>query len=66
MHDLLSFMPRPRMKPTDDIRATVSDLVNDIQVLAQSDSASVLKVLAKYTRHQRRRIHRRADQHGRL
>jgi len=58
MHDLLSFMPRPRMKHTahDDIRHTVSDLIDDIQVLAAADQVIVLNVLAQYAHEERIRV----------
>lgn len=66
MHDLIVFVPRLHTKaPADDIRETVSVLVNDIQVIANSDSAFVLKALAKFTRLQRRRI-REAHRQARL
>lgn len=66
MHDLLSFVPRPRTKsPSDSIKRTVSALVNDIQVLAQYDRSCVLKVLAKVAHMQRVRL-RAEERHGYL
>lgn len=55
MHDLLSFMPRPRMKhtPPDAIRRTVSDLIDDIQVLANADEIVVLTILAQFAHEER-------------
>ncbi len=58
MHDLLAFMPRPRMKhtPPADIRHTVNDLVDDIQVLAAANQLIVLTVLAQYAHEERARV----------
>lgn len=55
MHDLLSFMPRPRMKHTPDssLRRTVSNLIDDIQVLAAADESIVLNVLGQYAHEER-------------
>ncbi len=65
MHDVLSFVPksRPVVTPADDIRALVSTLVDDIQIIAANDRAVILMVLAQYAHEQRRRVLREGRQH---
>jgi hypothetical protein len=61
MHDLLSFMPRPRMKtrpPSTDIQHVVNALVNDVQVLVAHDRGVVLRVLAQFAHEERLRLPR--------
>lgn len=67
MHDLLSFMPRPRMNhtPSDDLKRTVSALVNDIQVLAADDKLVVLQVLAQFAHEERLRLTERVTDESR-
>ncbi len=58
MHDLVPFVPRPRpsARPTDDIRALVNTLINDIQVIGSFQRVVILQVLAAYAHDQRVRI----------
>ena len=58
MHDLLSFMPRPRMNhtPLADLRRTVADLIDDIQVLAAADQVVALHMLALFAHEERTRL----------
>ncbi len=58
MHELLPFVPRPRPSgpPTDDVRALVNMLVNDIQVIGSFQRLVALKVLAGIAHDQRVRI----------
>jgi len=64
MHDLLSFMPRPRMKirPSNDTRQLVNQLVNDVQMLAAHDRGVVLRVLAQFAHEERIRLPRAEQQ----
>jgi hypothetical protein len=58
VHDVLPFVPRPRASaaPTNDVRALVNTLVNDIQIIASFDRAVILGVLAACVHEQRIRV----------
>ncbi len=65
MHELLSFVPksRPVVTPADDIRALVSALIDDIQIIAANDRAVILMVMAQYAHEQRKRVLREGRPH---
>ncbi len=68
MHEVLSFVPksRPIVTPEDDIRALVSALVDDIQIIAAHDRSIILTIMARYAHEQRRRVLKEERQHGSL
>ncbi len=64
MHDLLSFVPRPRTKPVppnDGTRRMLEELIDDIQIIALHNRIEILEVMAQFAHEQRARMH--AEEH---
>lgn len=67
MHDLLSFVPRPRTRntPSDELRRLVESLVNNIQLFALHDRIAIVRGLAQCADEQRLRM-QEEEAHGRV